>query len=302
MQVFVSSRYMPGLFEGSPLFDHPLRMPDQTLTPERAKILFEVTHRPAVGGIARPLDVLRNRVEDDKNVHIGVGQAGRDGKSKGSVGCGSRPGREGVHGLMLTPGGPLKEASYRSLINKLVAAEQFCGRRLTGLPGRRSARSRRGRRSVWVSAVVGPSVKRLSRSRLVRDVDHGADRRGEQIGVLAHLGASLVAALKMRVTSGTGWSCGRHPARTRSSRCLTSVWSAMTLPVVVEVDEVVRVQAVAAVDVDSSALTIAQREDDARGAGPSRGRRARRRAGPSAAVARSPYCLDVARAGPCGSR
>jgi hypothetical protein len=86
-----------------PLFYHSLRMPDQALIPERAKILFEITHRPAVGGIARPLDVLRNHVEDDKNVHIGVRQAGRDGKSEGSVGCGTRLGREGVHGLMLAP-------------------------------------------------------------------------------------------------------------------------------------------------------------------------------------------------------
>ena len=83
---------------------------------------------------------------------------------------------------------------------------------------------------VCVSAVVGPAVKRLSRSRssvtsIIERI--AAVSSSEYLPISA---PSLVAALKMRVDLGDGLVVGRHPARMRSSRCLTSVWSAITLP------------------------------------------------------------------------
>ena len=41
---------------------------------------------------------------------------------------------------------------------------------------------------------------------------------------------SRVAALKICTAAGMGSSYGRHPPRMRSSKCLASVWSAMTFP------------------------------------------------------------------------
>ena len=128
---------------------------------------------------------------------------------------------------------------------------------------------------------------------LLLHVDHGADRLCKQVGVGAPCRRpSFVARLNGRYTSGSGSLRSLQAARARSSKLLHLGVVGDDVPVVREVDEVVRVQAVLLVDVHAI-VAIAQREDDAGHEAHARGCAGTTACSPLGRLARSPYVFDV---------
>ena len=97
----------------------------------------------------------------------------------------------------------------------------------------------------------------------VGDLDHRADRRREQLGVLAHLGALAGRRVEDARDLGDRFVVRAAAGTDQVEQVLDLGVVGDHVAVVVEVDEVVRVEAVAAVDV-LVGVDVPQREDDAR--------------------------------------
>ncbi len=114
--------------------------------------------------------------------------------------------------------------------------------------GRRSARSRRARRSLWLRAVVRRAGEEAVDVALFGDLDHRADRRGEQLGVVAHLGAFAGRRVEDAVDAADRLVVGLAAGADQVEQMLDLGVVGDDVAVVVEVDEVVRVEAVVPVD------------------------------------------------------
>ncbi len=119
-------------------------------------------------------------------------------------------------------------AGHRNNTGPVMLSHRRVPRRWRGM---RSARSRRARR--W-SGRARWCVRRLNRLSMSRSSFTSIIERIAAVSrseYFAHLGAVAGGGVEDAGTlRQTGSSWLRHPARIRSSRCFTSVWSAMTLP------------------------------------------------------------------------
>ena len=108
----------------------------------------------------------------------------------------------------------------------------------------------------WVRAVVAAVAEQAVDVALVGDVDHRVDSGGEQLGVGGHVGAVPGGLVEDPGHLGDGFVVGPAAGADQVEQVLDLGVVGDDVALVVEVDQVVGVQPVAAVDAASSALML----------------------------------------------